>query len=272
MAFTNIKIGPIQYNLSGSYENSNNLFTIQNLSNTENDGAILMHIDDKNQYASIDHFFYLNGEIDKNELFKTLVTCDPGDKSEARYHLVKDIMDILLHIAFFHKCNYVILFDAAMNKTYHLCNDIYRGPHYLNYYSRHYGFMHSPELNFLLNKDTFPMADILQLLHTITLEAALEQGTDEQIKNQYYAQQKFGPLHRKLEYIVSRYYAYFRHEKKTPPSTKLPSCEGYMIKYIDPVDKEWICYNPKKNQKGHFYIGDIDKTFSIKGDVLFIDE
>ena len=260
MAFTRICYDGIFYNLVGTKNDA--FVTVQNDSDSEK-SSILMHVDVENGIASIANFFYLDGSIDKKLLFDKLVECKEKERAGAFKTMVHDVMDILLLTALYLKCSVVLLYDIAQKDGYRLCNDKYRPPDYLNYYTRHYGFIHSRDVDYALKNET---GESFVGFRRTTMEEALERGRGEKIENELASQKTYGPLDRKLEYIVSRYYAFFKHEKKKMPSTKLPSCSGYMVKYMDPIENRWLDYG-----MGDFHIQRLTDKIEMRGTVLYIN-
>lgn len=260
MAFTRINYDGIFYNLVGT--GPDEFITVQNDKDSKR-SSILMHVDVANGIASIANFFYLDGPVDKKNLFDKVVECKEKERVVALKNFEHDVMDILLLTALYFKCSVVILYDSAEKNGYRLCNDKYRPPHYLNYYTRLYGFIHSREVDYAMRSNTDePFIGFKKT----TLEEALERGRAEKIENEIASQKVYGPLQRKLEYIVSRYYAFLSHEKKKMPSTKLPSCSGYMVKYMDPDEKRWLDYG-----MGDFHIQRLTDKIEMRGTVLYIN-
>ena len=169
-----------------------------------------------------------------------------------------DIMHILLKTAYYYKCKIVFIYIDMKIKGYPICNDIYLQPHYLNWYGKNFGFIQDS------NAKTYGKTGLVEFPD---ISSRQEIADELHENNRFYAKNKLlGPLKVTREYIVSRYYAYLHGNKKTPPSTKLEKCDGWMAKYMDPVLKFWLNYNGES-----FTVQNESNHGRIENNILYIE-
>lgn len=175
--------------------------------------------------------------------------------------MIDRTMRLLSHLGMYFRARGLVLHDVSRRGNYFLCNDAFKGPAFLPFFSWKFGFI-------ALDSDDIRDTNFVAPHSPSTFalfESAIEFGQHEQAENKRLAATtKIGGAEKQsLEYIVSRWYAYFRDEKKNPPSRSLPPCQSKLVRFLAPELHEWISYGVTG-----FFREKVDITYTLRSGVL----